>query len=296
MPLPARLARLHAAVRAPRPMRAFTVACRVLLALAFLPSGWTKLAGHRFTQIGIEHPIGFFFEALYRTGPYYRFIGAGQVIAALLLLVPRTAPLGALLALPIVANIVVLTVSLHFTGTVFVTVPLLLACTYLVLWDYDRYHPMLAPTFGWTPLLPPVPPPGAEDAARVSAAVVTAGAALAVLGGVLLVGTEPQRPDLPVAEAVGVVLWALAPLAAWAVRLRRAPRRAPGGVLLWTAAALLMATLATVVAWTPAHPEASARGVWGGAALVLWAVVGTGEAAARVVARRRASVEVAAAA
>ena len=91
MPLPARLARLHAAVRAPRPMRAFTVACRVLLALAFLPSGWTKLAGHRFTQIGIEHPIGFFFEALYRTGPYYRFIGAGQVIAALLLLVPRTA-------------------------------------------------------------------------------------------------------------------------------------------------------------------------------------------------------------
>jgi CRISPR/Cas system-associated protein Cas5 (RAMP superfamily) len=46
---------------------------------------------------------------LHGTGFYYRLIGVSQLAAALLLLIPRTTLLGALLYLPIIFNICVLT-------------------------------------------------------------------------------------------------------------------------------------------------------------------------------------------
>ena len=46
-----------------------------------------------------------YFIALYNTGFYYEFIGWAQMIAAILLLIPRTSHIGALLFLPIVVNI-----------------------------------------------------------------------------------------------------------------------------------------------------------------------------------------------
>ncbi len=54
---------------------AFTWLTRVLLAIAFIPSGIKKVLGLRFTQMGIETQVGFFFEALYRTGFYLEFSG-----------------------------------------------------------------------------------------------------------------------------------------------------------------------------------------------------------------------------
>lgn len=116
----------------------FTVFNRVILALAFLPSGFKKFAGHRFTSLPISDPVGFYFEAFYRTGFYYNFIGAMQLLAALLLLIPRTATLGALMYFPIVLNICILTISMHFTGTWVITSLMLLANLYLLCWDYDR--------------------------------------------------------------------------------------------------------------------------------------------------------------
>lgn len=132
------LDRLHARVRRSRLLRAFTVFTRVVLALAFVPSGLTKVLGNRFTVLGVDNPVGFFFEALYRSGFYWNFLGLCQLAAALLILVPRTAALGALLYFPIVLNIFVLTVSLHFQGTPFITGLMLLANVYLLCWDYDR--------------------------------------------------------------------------------------------------------------------------------------------------------------
>jgi len=132
------LDRLHARVRASRLLGWFTVFTRVVLALAFVPSGLTKLLGNRFTRLGVDDPVGFFFEALYRTGSYWNFLGLCQLAAALLLLVPRTATLGALVYFPIVLNIFVLTVSMRFTGTPFITGLMLLANVYLLCWDYGR--------------------------------------------------------------------------------------------------------------------------------------------------------------
>src|ERR1044072_7531747 len=94
---------------------AFTWMTRILLALAFTPSGLTKALGHRFTQLGLDNPVGFFFEALYQSGFYWNFIGIAQLTAALLLLIPRTTTLGAVIYFPIILNIFLITVSMHFT-------------------------------------------------------------------------------------------------------------------------------------------------------------------------------------
>lgn len=132
------LDQLHARVKRNRLLKVFTVFTRILLALAFLPSGLTKVLGNRFTVLGIDDPVGFFFEALYRTGFYWRFLGICQLTVALLLVIPRTATLGALAYFPLILNIFVITVSMGFTGTPLITGLMLLASIYLLCWDYDK--------------------------------------------------------------------------------------------------------------------------------------------------------------
>lgn len=132
------LDRAHARVKQQRYLKVFTVLTRVLLALGFLPSGLTKVIGNRFTILGVDNPVGFFFEAMYRTGFYWRFLGLCQLAAAALLIIPRTATIGALVYFPLILNIFVITVSLHFTGTPFITGLMLLANLYLLCWDYDK--------------------------------------------------------------------------------------------------------------------------------------------------------------
>jgi len=118
-------------------LRYFAVFCRVALALGFIPSGIVKVMGERFTGLPSNHPLGHYFDALYLTGFYYRFIGVSQLTAALLLLIPRTALLGAILYLPMIVNICVLAYATRFEGTRIATF-MLLANLYLLCWDYAR--------------------------------------------------------------------------------------------------------------------------------------------------------------
>lgn len=136
--LPAPLARAHAWAHRQPWLRRFTLMNRLLLAMAFLPTGLVKFLGQRFTILPVENPIGFFFEAMYRTGPYWNFIGGMQVLAALLLLIPATASIGAVLFLPIGLSIFLVTFGVGFGNTVFVTGGMLLAVIYLLCWDADR--------------------------------------------------------------------------------------------------------------------------------------------------------------
>ena len=136
--LPSPMDMLLMRVKQDRFLRVFTTFTRVLLALGFVPSGLKKVLYERFTQLGIDNPVGFFFEALYQTGFYYRFIGLAQITAAILLLIPRTAFVGAMLYFPIILNIFIITVSMDFRGTPFITGAMLLANLYLLGWDYDR--------------------------------------------------------------------------------------------------------------------------------------------------------------
>ncbi|HEX8395597.1 MAG TPA: hypothetical protein VF665_24810 [Longimicrobium sp.] len=139
------LDRLHARVAAWWWAYPFTAVTRGLLALAFIPSGMVKLLGHRFTTMPIETPVGFFFEAMYRTGFYWNFLGAAQVCAALLLIFPRTATAGAVVFFPIILNIFLITASVGFKGTPVITGLMLLAALYLLCWDYPRLKSILFP-------------------------------------------------------------------------------------------------------------------------------------------------------
>ena len=139
-----RIDRIHAWIRAQPLLYRFTLGTRLLLACGFLPTGLLKVLGRRFTIMPPETQVGFLFEALYQDGGmYWRFIGLSQVIASLLLLFPRTAMAGALIFLPIVVNIFVITVSYGFVGTPFITGPMVLAALWLVAWDWHRLRPVL---------------------------------------------------------------------------------------------------------------------------------------------------------
>lgn len=121
----------------------FAVFCRVALAASFIPTGLVKIMGERFASgLPSNNPLGHYFDALHQTGYYYTFIGIAQIITAVLLLIPRTSLLGALMYFPIIVNIGVLTYAMRFEGTRLVTM-MVLASVFLLIWDYDRIKHIL---------------------------------------------------------------------------------------------------------------------------------------------------------
>ncbi len=115
----------------------------MLLAVGFFMPGMVKVLGIPFTRLGPETPIGYFFSAFHAAELWYRFVGVGQVVAAIFLLFPRTATLGAVLYFPIIANITVVTWAIDFAGTKYITLLMTLAAFYLLCWDYDRLKGIL---------------------------------------------------------------------------------------------------------------------------------------------------------
>ncbi len=78
------------------------------------------------------------FETLYQSGLWWKFLGLGQLIAGFLLMTQRYAKLGALMFLPIISNVFVITISYDFRGTPVITGLMLLANILLILWDWDE--------------------------------------------------------------------------------------------------------------------------------------------------------------
>jgi uncharacterized membrane protein YphA (DoxX/SURF4 family) len=123
--------------------KGFAVFCRIALAASFIPAGYVKIIGERFAGgLPSNNPLGHYFDALYLTGYYYTFIGIAQIIIAILLLIPRTSLLGALMYFPIIINICVLAYATRFDGTRIITM-MVLASLFLLIWDYDRLKHIL---------------------------------------------------------------------------------------------------------------------------------------------------------
>jgi len=138
MSISGRLNKLYYEAKGNRWFHYFAVLCRVTLAVGFIISGIVKIMGERFASgLSVNQPMGHYLEALYHTGYYYTFVGIAQLIAALLLLIPRTALLGALMYFPIILNICILAYAVRFEGTRITTL-MLLANIFLLCWDYDR--------------------------------------------------------------------------------------------------------------------------------------------------------------
>lgn len=133
------LDRLHSEAKRNRWLRLFTIFNRVALAAGFFAAGMVKILGERFASgLAVNHPMGRYLEALHHTGYYYTFIGILQVLAALLLLIPRTAILGALLYFPIILNICILSLAVRFDGSLLSSPLMVMANLYLLCWDYDK--------------------------------------------------------------------------------------------------------------------------------------------------------------
>jgi uncharacterized membrane protein YphA (DoxX/SURF4 family) len=132
------LDRWHAQARHNRWMRYFAVFCRVALAAGFLPSGFVKIMGERFTSLSDNQPMGHYLEALSHTGYYYTAIGIAQMTAAVLLLLPATAVLGTVMYFPIILNIFILSMAVRFEGSLITSPLMVVANLYLLCWYYDR--------------------------------------------------------------------------------------------------------------------------------------------------------------
>jgi len=114
--------------------------------VAFIPPSIPKILHRPFTVLPDSNPVGHYFNALMDTGFYYEFIGWSQIIAAVLLLIPRTSHIGALMFLPIIVNIAVLTTSVGFVGTWLITILMSFAGLWLFCWEYDRLKPIFFQT------------------------------------------------------------------------------------------------------------------------------------------------------
>ena len=202
---------LHARAVRSRLLQRFTAFTRVLLAVGFLPPGLIKVLGHRFTTLPVSDPVGYFFDAFFQAEAFYAFVGLAQVAAALLLLVPRTATLGAVLYFPIILTITVVTWSIGFAGTRWITVLMTLACLWLLFWDYDRLKGLLptklAAGSGYRP----------REYALQAGLWATAGAGAGILAVALHLANLHRQPWLiPLGLAVAGAVFGL--VVAWHLR------------------------------------------------------------------------------
>src|SRR5690554_4299018 len=138
-----RIDALHLWFRRNRWLWLFTIFIRCALAAGFFMAGYVKVIGERFTDLSCNQPMGHFLQATYDTGYYYTALGVFQILAAILLLIPRTVILGVLIYLPIILNITILSYSVRFEGSLFTAPLMVLANLYLLWWHYDRVKYLL---------------------------------------------------------------------------------------------------------------------------------------------------------
>jgi len=117
---------------------------RIFVGFALVPSGLKKVLGEPFTDPANTGPFHEFLHAFHATGFFYSFVGAMQLVTALLLMSQRHASFGALMLLPIVTTILVLCWSTAVYPTASVVTLMWLATVGLLLWDLDRFRGVLS--------------------------------------------------------------------------------------------------------------------------------------------------------
>ncbi len=131
----------------------FIIYTRYLIGGAFVFASLVKVQGLRFTaESGADNPIAsawHFFETMYQSGLYWKFIGVSQLLAGFLLLTQKYSKLGALMNLPVIANIFVITLSYYFAFTPVITGLMLAANLLLLVWEWNE----LKLLFNLTPTL-----------------------------------------------------------------------------------------------------------------------------------------------
>ncbi len=131
----------------------FIIYTRYLIGGAFVFASIVKIQGLRFTaDSGADNPIAsawHFFETMYQSGLYWKFIGVCQVLAGFLLMTQKYSKLGAVTNLPVIANIFVITLSYDFAYTPVITGLMLAANLLLLAWEWGE----LKVLFNLSPIL-----------------------------------------------------------------------------------------------------------------------------------------------
>jgi hypothetical protein len=123
----------------------FILCARVLLALILFNYGWAKLTDGQFgvTEKELAKPIkelGLFKLSwyLFDQEPFKSFIGVSQIITSLLLVYNRTLILGALIAIPIFLNVLIIDITyIKMTGFYW-RLSYYLFLDFLILWHYKE--------------------------------------------------------------------------------------------------------------------------------------------------------------
>ncbi|OGX83652.1 DoxX family membrane protein [Hymenobacter coccineus] len=125
------------------------LAARVLLAGTFISYGYAKLTGAQFGLVPAQlaqpvQQLGLFKLSWYLFGqePFKSFVGYSQIVAGLLLLWHRTALVGALVLLPIAANVLVVDLTyLKILPALQWRLVFYLGLIFLICWHYrSRMH------------------------------------------------------------------------------------------------------------------------------------------------------------
>lgn len=195
--------------RATRWVNVSLVNLRILIGFAFVPSGLKKVLDQPFTDPRNAGPFHDFLDAFHATGGFYAFVGAMQLLAAVLLCTQRFATLGALAALPILTAITVFCWSTQVVPTAIVATLMLLGTVALVVWDYPKWRGVLARD-DRALVLPPI-----ELAAPIdlrlwqwcgAAVLAVYGAVCALQGGIYRPrGVELDNPAFYLFPAIGVI-------------------------------------------------------------------------------------------
>lgn len=120
----------------------FIIYTRYLIGGAFVFASLIKIKGQRFTtESGELNPINsawHFFETMYQSGLYWKFIGIAQLLAGFLLMTQKFSKLGALINLPIILNIFIITLSYNFAFTPIITGLMLFTNLLLIIWEWNE--------------------------------------------------------------------------------------------------------------------------------------------------------------
>ena len=123
-------------------MRAAVIAVRLFLGLIFSSAGLAKLT-HGLTP-GLIGPVWLEERlAQYGLGMWAQFVAWSQLLIGALLLSQRFSTLGAVMLLPMLTNILVVTISLQWRGTPYVNAVLLAMNLFLLWMDRERLKPLV---------------------------------------------------------------------------------------------------------------------------------------------------------
>lgn len=125
-----------------KPFQVFTLLVRYLLGSAFVWASILKIRGIRFTPESAENApmnsLPHLLETMYRVGFYWHFIGWAQFVAGFFLMSQTFSTLGAVMYFPMMLSIFILTTYFQSPEILSVTSLMLLANSYLLVWDFNR--------------------------------------------------------------------------------------------------------------------------------------------------------------